>query len=250
MTMRTVSTCLTFLLLLAGGCSNAGEGALTGAGVGALSGLAIGSLTGEAGKGAAIGAVVGGVGGAVIGDQNRRKEEAAQKTSQQQQPPPQVVVQQPPPAKTTTVVTTTTYQTGTPLGRLIGNWRISGSIDAGNGVILPITGSATGAIDKVYFVRLDCRMTDPRNGQTVEGTSIISQTGDRGVELTNSFSTSPVTKRFQGQMDPSGTVFSLSQVSPAGSSRQIVIRMSAGPGFTAEMWDNGKRMETLTFSPA
>jgi hypothetical protein len=48
-------------------------------------------------------------------------------------------------------------------------------------------------------------------------------------------------------MDPSGTVFSLSE---PGSSRQIVIRMSAGRGFTAEMWDSGKKMETLTFSPA
>lgn len=59
---------------LAGGCNNAGEGALTGAGMGALGGLAIGSLTGSAGAGAAIGAVAGGIGGAVIGDQNERNE--------------------------------------------------------------------------------------------------------------------------------------------------------------------------------
>jgi hypothetical protein len=58
----------------AGGCNNAGEGALTGAGMGALGGLAIGSLTGSAGAGAAIGAVAGGIGGAVIGDQNERNE--------------------------------------------------------------------------------------------------------------------------------------------------------------------------------
>src|SRR5256885_13556927 len=56
------------LVMLAGGCSNAAEGAVSGGGIGALSGLAIGSLTGNAGAGAAVGAVVGGVGGAVVGD--------------------------------------------------------------------------------------------------------------------------------------------------------------------------------------
>ncbi len=59
-------------LVMASGCNNAGEGALSGAALGALGGLAIGSLTGSAGAGAAIGAVAGGVGGAVIGDQNER----------------------------------------------------------------------------------------------------------------------------------------------------------------------------------
>lgn len=61
-------------LAMAGGCNNAGEGAVSGAALGALGGLAIGSLTGSAGAGAAIGAVAGGVGGAVIGDQNERNE--------------------------------------------------------------------------------------------------------------------------------------------------------------------------------
>ena len=60
-------------LMLASGCDNAGEGALSGAGLGALGGLAIGSLAGHAGTGAIIGAVAGGLGGAVIGDQNARK---------------------------------------------------------------------------------------------------------------------------------------------------------------------------------
>jgi hypothetical protein len=59
---------------VAGGCNNAGEGALTGAGIGALAGLGIGSLTGNAGAGAAIGAIAGGVGGAVLGDQNERRD--------------------------------------------------------------------------------------------------------------------------------------------------------------------------------
>lgn len=61
-------------LLVASGCNNAGEGALTGAGIGAVTGLIIGSYTGNAGAGAAIGAAVGGAGGAIIGDQNERNE--------------------------------------------------------------------------------------------------------------------------------------------------------------------------------
>jgi hypothetical protein len=55
--------------LLAAGCNNAAEGALSGAAIGALGGLAIGSLTGGSGTGAAT--------GAVIGDQNKRNDERA-----------------------------------------------------------------------------------------------------------------------------------------------------------------------------
>ena len=57
---------------LAGGCNNAGEGAMSGALLGGLAGMGIGSLTGDMGKGAAAGAILGGVGGAVLGDQNDR----------------------------------------------------------------------------------------------------------------------------------------------------------------------------------
>lgn len=60
--------------LVAAGCNNAGEGALSGAAMGALGGLAIGSLTGSAGAGAAIGAIAGAATGAVIGDQNQRND--------------------------------------------------------------------------------------------------------------------------------------------------------------------------------
>ncbi len=64
------------LAIVLGGCSNAGEGALSGAALGAAGGAIIGSLYGGAGTGAAIGAVSGGIGGAVIGDQNSRRSEA------------------------------------------------------------------------------------------------------------------------------------------------------------------------------
>ncbi len=65
---------LALLVLGAGGCNNARQGAVSGAAIGALGGLAIGSLSGNAGEGAAIGAIGGAIGGAVIGDQNRRRE--------------------------------------------------------------------------------------------------------------------------------------------------------------------------------
>ena len=70
------------VLLVSGGCNNAGEGAISGAGLGALGGLAIGSLTGNAGAGAAIGAVAGGVGGAVISDQNERADQRSRQRGQ------------------------------------------------------------------------------------------------------------------------------------------------------------------------
>ncbi|MDQ7013422.1 MAG: glycine zipper domain-containing protein [Planctomycetota bacterium] len=62
------------LASVAGGCNNAGEGALSGATLGALAGMGLGSLSGDMGKGAAAGAIIGGVGGAVLGDQNNRKD--------------------------------------------------------------------------------------------------------------------------------------------------------------------------------
>jgi len=64
--------------VLACGCENAGQGALSGAAIGSLGGLAIGSLSGDAGAGAAIGAIGGAVAGGVIGDQNRRAAERQQ----------------------------------------------------------------------------------------------------------------------------------------------------------------------------
>lgn len=47
---RVLGVGLVACALVAGGCNNAGEGALSGAAIGALGGLAIGSLTGSAGE--------------------------------------------------------------------------------------------------------------------------------------------------------------------------------------------------------
>jgi hypothetical protein len=246
---------LSLPLLLSQGCSNATEGAVSGAGIGAVSGLAIGSLSGNAGAGAAVGAVVGGVGGAVIGDQNRRRDEAAaaasQKPAPQQQPPPAVAVAQP--ASSTTVVvvngSTRQYSTGEALGRLIGKWQVNGTIDAGDGKTLKVSGSATAAIERTYFVRLDTKFTDPRSGQPVEGTTMISQTGGKGIELTNSFSTSPEMKTFKGSVDQSGTIYTLTQSDPPAAQRRLTVRTAADRTWTAEVWDGNQRLESYTFSP-
>jgi hypothetical protein len=234
------------MLTLAAGaaaCSNAGEGAVSGAAVGALGGLAIGSLSGNAGAGAAIGAVAGGIGGAVIGDQNRRRDEAVAASASQPPPPP-------PPQQTTVVVTQQggAYSTGYALGRLCGQFKINGTIWGGDTTQLPVSGQATGTVDKTYFVRLDMQLTDPRSGNKVQGTSVISQLGGRNLEMTNSSSLSPEVKRFKGTMDDSGTVFTFNQIEPASQSRRIVVRMSSGKDFTTDVWDGSNRQESYTFS--
>lgn len=64
---------LSLATLVASGCSNGGEGALSGAALGAIAGMGLGSLSGDMGKGAAAGAIVGGLGGLILGDQNARR---------------------------------------------------------------------------------------------------------------------------------------------------------------------------------
>ena len=243
------------VIAMTGGCENAHQGAVSGAGIGALSGLAIGSMSGNAGQGAAIGAIVGGVGGATVGDQNRRRNEMA---ARQPAPSPQTIVVQQPPAPvvttvvpaapTQTIIVQQSYQTGSALSRLVGQWNISGTIDAGNGATLPVHGTARATVDLTYFVRLDVHFTDPRTGQAVDGTSVISQTGQRGVEMTSSFSSSPDVRRYRGEMDSSGSVLNFNQVSPANSSRRIVMRLSPGIEWTAEVWDRRNRIESYTFT--
>lgn len=73
-TRVAAGACLIGVAAMAGGCNNAGEGALSGAALGALGGVAIGSLYGDAGKGALLGTAAGALGGAVLGDQNERRE--------------------------------------------------------------------------------------------------------------------------------------------------------------------------------
>src|SRR5262245_23222354 len=218
-----ITACIV-MVSAAAGCETGGQGALSGGAIGALSGLAIGSLSGDAGKGAAIGAIVGAVGGAVIGDQNRRQNEAASA------PPP------PPPP---TSAAAAQYPVSPVLARLVGNWTIQGWVLDEAGRKLDASGSATGTVDKTYFLRMDIRLTDPRSGGPVEGTSVLAQEGGRRISMVNSFSTSPEMRRFEGELDESGTMLSVHQVSPASSatSRRITLRMAGQDQWTAEAWE-------------
>lgn len=264
-----LSLALAAFMIIPCGCENAGQGALSGAGIGALSGLAIGSMTGSAGEGAAIGAIVGGVGGAVVGDQNRRRsDEASQQRAATraaaapppppppppppaqpptvivQQPPPTVIVQQappPPPANER-------FQTGPALTQLIGSWAITGTIDSGSGNMIPVSGSARSIIDDRYFVSIDLAFLDPRNNQNVTGTIIISQTGGWGLEMTSSFSSHPQVRRYRGEMDATGSVLNFTQTSPPDPSRRIVMRLSPGRVWTADVWNGNQRIESFTFT--
>jgi hypothetical protein len=223
----------TAFALFAFGCSNAGQGAVSGAGIGALSGLAIGSLTGEAGKGAAIGAIAGGVGGAIIGDQNRRRDEAAEKNMT---------------SAATMSSGPAAYSTGQPLGNLVGDWNVRETLANGKS---PGQGTAHIIAEKNYFVRLELRFKNPNTSETVEGTSVISQTGGRGVEMTNSFSSNPQVRRFKGEMDSSGTVFTLTEVGAISTSpRKIILRVPGRNGFSADVWDGSQRVESYSFTPA
>lgn len=241
--MRSLCLMLCTALAALNGCSNAKEGAVSGGAVGALSGLAIGSLSGEAGKGAAIGAVAGVVGGAVIGDQNERRANEARQARAQSPQPTYVTVAQP--------VDRPAYATGAALGKLVGNWTVRGTIRGGDGAStsIPVSGTSQSVVDKTYFVRIDLHIKDPRSGQTVDGTSVISQTGGRNLELTNAYSSSPETKRFRGAMDESGNVFTFAQYEPPTPQQRIVIRVAQGGGWTADVWRDGERTEALTFEP-
>lgn len=221
---------------VSGGCSNARQGALSGAAVGSLTGLAIGSMTGEAGTGAAIGAVTGLVGGAVIGDQNRRRDEAAMAASTGSAPESPAIE----------------YEAAPTLSALVGSWSVGGSVVGDGGAAREFTGTATATSDRNYFLRLEIRVSDPTSGATAEGTSVIGQDGGNRLSMVNSFSTSPEMRRFEGEIDSSGSIMTFRQVSPAGASRRVVIRVSGDDRWTAQAWDrvDGRDQvaETLTFT--
>lgn len=207
--------------LFAGGCENAGQGAVSGAAVGSLSGLAIGSLTGSAGKGAAIGAIAGGLGGAVIGDQNRRRTEAEHASA--------------------------SYKATPMLSSLVGNWVVKGSAQDAEGKPIAIDGTANAFADKSYFLKIDISVKDPRTGEMIEGTSVIGQEGGHRVSMTNSFSSIPETRRFEGEMDPSGSIVTLRQVSPP-SERKIIVRIAGSNRWAAEAWEGSRRTENMEFT--
>lgn len=115
--------------------------------------------------------------------------------------------------------------------------------------MLDFNGSVRGVAEKNYFVRLDCSFTDPRTNEAVQGTCVISQTGNRGLEMTNVFSSSPEVKRFRGEMDASGTVLSFTATTgPSAGSRKLIIRVLSDNELKAEAWNGNTRAESITFT--
>ncbi len=218
---------------LASGCNNPEQGAVSGGAIGALSGLAIGSIAGDAGEGAAIGAIVGVVGGAVIGDQNQRRAQEQQQAVQQASMDPPAPLEWPAPPI---------------LERLLGNWRIDGWSQDSAGQRTTVSGSATGSVDRLYFLTLNINVTDPRNNQPIQGTSVIGQDGGTRLSMTNSFSTSPIMARYEGEVDPSGQVMIFRRTSPviSGTNRRVVLRVTAPNQWSAEVWDRRSGSETMT----
>jgi hypothetical protein len=229
--IRTLHLSIALIFItLAAGCENAGQGAVSGGAVGALSGLAIGSLTGSAGAGAAIGAVTGAVGGAVIGDQNEKNKQNAERAAANAPP---------------------VYITGGPLYSLVGKWTVQGDELTAHGQHINTTGTIKGVVDNNYFLRLDCRFTDPRNNSQVQGTSILAQEGGSRLSMNNSFSTSPQMVRYDGKVDSSGTIFTFKQKEPkTDSPRKVTIRIQDSSHWGVEVWEkrNGKdeRIESYT----
>jgi hypothetical protein len=117
-----------------------------------------------------------------------------------------------------------------------------------DGTPVPVSGTARGSVDKLYFVRIDIHFADPRSGEKVEGTSVIGQTGGRGIEMSNSFSSSPTIAHFRGEMDASGTLFDLKQFAPERKSRRVILRLGPGTDWKAEVWDGSKQLESYQFS--
>jgi hypothetical protein len=139
------------------------------------------------------------------------------------------------------------YVTGSALARMVGEWRVSGKIESGPEQTLVISGSARGTIENTYFLRLDLRFRDPRTGGMVRGSSVIGQTGGRGVEMSSTFSSSPQVKRFRGQMDAAGDAFELMQFEPPHVSRRLVLTLT-DTGMTVEAWEGKRRVELYTFA--
>jgi hypothetical protein len=66
--------------------------------------------------------------------------------------------------------------------------------------------------------------------------------------MTSSFSSAPDVRRYRGEMDASGSLLDFTQTSPPGNPRRIVMRLSPGRIWTADVWNGSKRIESLTFT--
>lgn len=137
------------------------------------------------------------------------------------------------------------FQTGRPLGEFIGNWKINGWVAGADSERRTVTGTAKSSREKNYFVRLDLSFIDPATGQTVEGTSLLSQDGNREVDLTSWFSSSPAMRHFDGTMSADGKTFDF-QGDATG--RTIRLNVINSDKFTADVWSGGTQIESYTFT--
>ena len=224
-------------LLCNGGCSNAKQGAFSGAAVGALSGLAIGSLSGNAGEGAAIGAIVGGVGGAVIGDQNRRRDEQANASSPTPAPAPAAAA------------FTDSDRERMALVRLARSWNVTGW-ELIEGQRQLVSGTATGAVENNYFIRMDMRIApDGHPALASTGNIVFGAEPGRGLTMNSRFSTSPSSMSYTGTVSADGRTFTLNDTS---AGRRIVIQFLTDNDFVADVTsDRGSTAQaSLRFSGA
>ncbi len=215
-----VAAALLAAVMLAGGCNNAGEGAVSGAAIGALSGLAIGSLSGDAGTGAAIGAVAGAVGGGVLGDQNARRGDRSGTRSAADRPAPALTAR---PSDTSRPRPADVDRQA--LARLDGSWRLSGWDEPVRGRRIEVTGTIDGEIDRSYYVRWDIDAT--AGGERIGGTVTFASEPRYGITMVSRFDSSPHVNRFAGTVSGDGRVFSLDERDPPGAelAQNVTIRV-------------------------
>lgn len=137
------------------------------------------------------------------------------------------------------------FKTGRPLGEFVGSWKINGWVLDQNNEHRSVSGTAKTSREKTYFVRMDLSFSEPGSTATVDGTCLFAQDGDRNVNLTNWFSSSPTMRRFNGQMSADGTSFDFHELN---SDRNVRLQFQNKNTFTAEVWSGGQQIESYTFT--
>jgi hypothetical protein len=137
------------------------------------------------------------------------------------------------------------YPTSPALNRLVGHWNVEGSMLSAAGERIAFGGTASGTVEKDYFLRLDLQIRDPRNRQEVGGTSVIGQDGGRLLTMANAFSTSPELRVYRGELDPDGSAITLTQIGRSSAdARRLVLRFVSNDQWTAEAWNSGSAETT------
>ncbi|MEM8757352.1 MAG: glycine zipper domain-containing protein [Planctomycetota bacterium] len=238
------------------GCNSAGSGAATGAGLGALSGLALGSLSGNAGSGAAAGAVIGGLTGAVIGDQNRRRDELAR---ERQRTRDHYAERYRDPSLSPAERERLRMHEAADIDRVSlvqfdGRWAMEGWVETEDGTTIQVEGAARGYVGQRYFVDVDVDgLADPRSGEAITGRFQLASEPGLGLTMTTRFSTAPNKGRYLGDVDESGTRFTLQPLQLADGPRaatEIELRFFDDDSWTAAVrrWSKGRQRVTERYT--